>query len=172
MTTLTVDFWIKHFPAEVTMDAIHNLTGLGAMPMAKGLLWLADRTEQQWKPRWNDNCLPWKKPGSKYGHENDYHVSAGALSYKPTFNYLTLEGLPLGTKGWYIAIEHGVRQYAIGSVPHIATLRAVVLMEVEIRRREIAPSLRLPLEVDLKEVSVQAGGPKHHTRVGSSWEPA
>lgn len=75
-----------------------------------------------------------------------YPISIGGLTYKPTTNYLTAEGYPLGTTCWYCRVDCGPRYIAAHEDPEQAVLRTVLLALALFERRKKAPEERDKLQ--------------------------
>lgn len=103
------------------------------------LKWMAKCTEDDRFWGYGDRKPAWKTNESA---EWLYSIETGGLQYKPSSCYLTAEGWPTGTTCWYVCIESGWREYVGAETPRLAVIRALVVIGLAARLREIAPKER------------------------------
>jgi hypothetical protein len=90
----------------------------------------------------------------KMGYSNPGFVWRGP-NFKPDDQYLTSEGYPLGTIGWYVYLECcGQRAFIVADTPALAVCRAVVFLHdvfLDALEAEKYPTIRNGIVKDLFE---------------------
>ena len=159
------DFWETHFADEYKcMRHAENLCDIVIMhdPIKLGLDYMigvqkADRfsgfsSSDPNAPSWRDV----NDPEYAYTDWWSYRITT-CLNFKPTDNYMTLEGWPLGTECWYTTIELGWREHTCSETPEMAIYRALILTHAALKHRAMHPKKRPSLEELMINISREAG---------------
>lgn len=132
----------QHLPAGMRLaDVANRIIGLPYPDIELSLQWLSRITEEDAFSSLSSKRPPWaKSPGASWGHWPELRMDG--LQYKYSSHYMTSEGWPSGTTCWFVRIELGMFYIAAAEAPLTAVQRAVVLVHLLLRQREIEPRLR------------------------------
>lgn len=132
----------QHLPAGMRLaDIANRIIGLPYPDIELSLQWLARVTEEDYLSSFSDKRPTWTMvPGASWGHWSELRMDG--LQYKRSSHYLTAEGWPTGTTCWFVRIECGMLYIVCAENPTLAVQRAVVLVHLLLRQREIEPRLR------------------------------
>ena len=173
------EFWETHFPDEYKcMRLAEKLCDIVIMhdPIKLGIEHMiavqkADRfsgfsSSDPSAPAWRDINNP------DYAYTDWWHYRiTTCLHFKPTDNYMTTEGWPLGTECWYTTVELGWRIHTCSETPEMAIYRALILSHVALKHRAMHPKKRPHLEDMMADVSRANGLSSAPTPQVSSGQP-
>lgn len=163
--SMTREFWEQHFPDEYKcMRLAERLIDRTIMqdPIKEGLAYMigvqtADRfsgfsSSDPNAPAWRDIN------NHDYAHSDWWHYRiTTCLHFKPTDNYMTNEGWPLGTECWYCTIELGWRIHTCSETPEMAIYRALILTDTALKHRAMHPKRRPYLKDMMAEIAQSNG---------------
>lgn len=154
------EFWEEHYGDENKCRVLaERLTGLdlSAHQIMRGLTYMielqsADRfsgfSDRPGTPSWRQR----NSPDYCYGDWWEYRITT-CLNFKPTDNYMTSEGWPLGTECWYSTIELGWRTHTCSETAEMAIYRALILSHTALQHRAMHPKTRPGIEEMMAQIA-------------------